>query len=139
MGTTVDFVHIGLPRTGTTWLQRIGFLSHPEIALVNRDTSPTAQSINIILGELYEGIDNNSIKRLKDIVDSIDTRHQVIGISQETIAGDVWNGNNMEITCNVLATAFPNIKIIICLREQYSMIESMYREYIAEAGILPPL
>ena len=54
-------IHIGLPRTGSTWLQKVGFPTHPEITLGNRLGTQTSLSINTVFSSLYRGENSSSV------------------------------------------------------------------------------
>ncbi len=99
------FVHVGYPKTGTTWLQKTVFPSHPEI-----NFRPT------VFVEWLEEITAADF--------GIHNKRAVV-VSNEGLASDsLWLHSRLG----------KRAKIIIILREQVSMIESLYRQFVAEGG-----
>lgn len=103
-------IHIGLMKTGTTFLQRNVFSYIP--------------NVNI---SLKNPIDND-IKILNDKINII-SYEQLTGVSHiKTI------DNRIEII-KQLNNKYPNAKIIICLREINSWLRSLYSQYIKRGGV----
>lgn len=141
----IDFIHIGYHKTASTWLQNYGFKLHPEIRLVDRDENnpDTRQAMLDLNAEICEVHDldfspEKYRERLKGIFsqDSGDEsdRKLVKGISNEDFSGNMLNGWNSARNAERLYNIFGKTKVIIMIRNQHDMIESVYRQYVVEGG-----
>lgn len=123
------FLHIGLPRTATTFLQQEVFSK--------------IENINFIDGSHPH---NNPLKIVfKSIINSENTKSHLLYnyliedrlnlISYEGFFGNYFckEFNSFQNTKN-LFEIFPSSKIIFCLREYNSLIKSLYNLYIRKGG-----
>ncbi len=138
------FIHIGYHKTATTWFQNHFFSEHPQIQY---------------LGKSYPDHPSFRMRKLKDnIVSEPDTTfsartsretlgalmkdypldgYRLHGMSYEGLsAGSNWFGGRMFYVADRLKEVFADfeVKIIIGIREQRSMVESMYSEYVRLGG-----
>ncbi len=103
------YLHIGLPRTGTTFLQNSIFNN--------------INDINFIL--------KPDLIDLKSKIKS----NQVNLISDEGLLGNVW-GDNRFISIEKLYKNYPDAKIIIGFRKHHKWVQSMYSLYLKRGGSL---
>lgn len=104
-------VHIGLHKTGTTFIQNILF---PEI-----------ESIHVIRGWQTH----------RDLINS-DFNKKIV-ISDEAISGKPWHGNYLEdfkVNMWKLKKLYGNPRIIFGIRRQDEFILSLYKQYLHEGG-----
>jgi len=115
-------IHIGLPRTASTFLQKQVFPLVRGFDFIGVDKTFYAQSFQKLL---YQ--DESLYKELtrKDLVDS-DAEN--ILLSNELFCGQSFgmNATNRTRTAERLKKAFPEGEIILMLRNQLSLLESLY-------------
>lgn len=122
------FIHIGFPKTATSWFQRRFFPEVQDIVLVNR---------NRIL-ELFiypTPFEFNADDVRSQLAGSVNKR---LVISHEELVGSIRRGGyngyiTKEIACRLKET-FPNAEIVITLRNQLDAIASSYVQYIRGGG-----
>ncbi|MEX2596738.1 MAG: sulfotransferase domain-containing protein, partial [Salibacteraceae bacterium] len=125
------FIHVGIPKTGSTFLQKKVFKninhldyykSHPYLA-ERVDSIPNmsfSDDIDDLSNEITEYISKNSIKKLL--------------ISNESLFGHpLHNFLNHELIIRNLKVIFPNAKILVVIRNQIDFFESLYK-YVVYLG-----
>jgi len=114
----VLFIHIGLPKTGTTLLQENVFDSWPNIHYINDLWFPYL------------------------ILQEPDKKYL---ISNETLSGRAWNRDprqpfdwlkERELILDGLFRLFPQATILVSFRKHADFIESLYAQYLHEGGTL---
>lgn len=138
------FIHVGFHKTATTWFQNNVFSEHPQIQYLGK-AYPDHPSYR--MSELKEQIISEpdttfSVKRTQERLGTILQDHplngyRTRGMSYEGLsAGDNWFGGRTFYVADRLRKVFNdfNVKIILGIREQRSMIESMYSEYVKLGG-----
>ena len=122
------FVHIGYPKSATTFLQNNFFNKIENINYINHNK------------ELHENILFNDVnfQNKEDILKSIkyyEDQRDIL-ISHEGIIRNVYLGClNFYANCKKIFDIFgENTKILICLRNQRDIIKSIYKYYIFCGG-----
>ena len=124
------YLHIGYPKTGTTFLQQALF--------------PHAQGMNFIRNSVAEELDmiahQDHLNFNPDAVKTSLEKHFRSGknlISNESLLGNfyVFKSINNTMIADRLKLLFPNAKIIITIRNQYDLIESLYKQYLHRGGV----
>lgn len=120
-------IHIGFPKTATTWLQWEFF---PKVKNINY-AKPTDIIEKILKPNTFE-IDYNSVKHF---FNSNDKRTV---ICDEILVGGLdacfGNGAFIKETGNRLKQIFEDAEIIIFIRNQKSMVASAYYQYLRAGG-----
>ncbi|MFC1824747.1 sulfotransferase domain-containing protein, partial [Thermodesulfobacteriota bacterium] len=122
------YFHIGYPRTGTTFLQKYIFPQYSDEAIVDLDLTWFFVNEN----------KNNKQKLFSYIDDYFKGRKyedKPIINSWENLSGDVLR-DFQDVPCRIY-DMFPESKILICLRSQFTMIPSLYHIYVKEGGNFP--
>jgi hypothetical protein len=129
------YLHVGFPKTGTTWLQHEVFPAHPQLQLFSIK-SPNSKWVTQIVDQHDFAFQADFFQGCyQQFTDASDPRQVVI--SQENMVGSPFTGGRGTlITARRLKAIFPDARIIICLREQRSMINSLYRQYIQAGGAM---
>ena len=118
------FIHIGLPRSGTTFLQQYIFTSLPEFFLITIPFSNYGEPFQKLQ---YQDDTLYNHKEVKNELQALFTEKKVL-ISNENFTGQslFWfNGNRTRIAQR-LQQLFPNAHIILTLRNQLDLLRSMY-------------
>jgi hypothetical protein len=128
------YVHIGLHKTATTFLQNNLFpLLTEDISYVHPvDFTKQVRDI-ATLDEIIFPYNEIRIE-----IEKIHNNEKPILISSENLSGNPGlKYINRGQIFNRLKLLYPNCKIIIGLREQWSLISSMYKLYIQNGGTKP--
>ncbi len=126
-------IHIGYPKTGSTWLQNnlVGAAHTGLMAVAKRRM---VKELLIRANPLWYEPD-----RLFDHVgprlEMCRRRSRVPVISHELLAGHPLSaGHNSTLIADRLKTAFPDARVLIVIREQRAMLLSLYKEYVKNGG-----
>lgn len=137
------FVHIGYHKTATTWIQENVFNRHPEITYLGKAQEYPVPKVIDIFHSLYEDSDvrfsvEENKKRWNAILSKLNIKNRkIFGLSDEGLSGGIdWFGGQSLFVADRIKAIFSdyNVKIIIGIREQCSMLESFYSEYVRRGG-----
>ena len=128
------YIHIGYPKTATSFLQKSMFSVLDDENLIHffpivdirqeLDKICNQDSISFSPGEIRESI----VRKLRIGINLI---------SYESLVGNIfYKLNNNILIADRLKQTFPDAKIIITLRNQTDMVLSIYRQYIQEGGAM---
>ncbi len=127
-------LHLGLHRTGSTWLQQRIF--------DGRDGRPTpivpdrAESAQRIVLAREDDFDAESVRRwLADRIDAVRAGGGVPVLSNERFSGNPHSGwFDADRTFDRLARVLPDAKVLIVLREQRDLVRSLWLQYVRIGG-----
>lgn len=120
-------VHIGYPKTGTTFLQN-GIFPNME-GLIYTDYKTCKKLFQPLISETSLSFDPNQFQ--------LHSSPQAL-YSLESLVGAMGTGvYDYEIAQRLKALGFK--KIIITIRRQDKMLESLYRQYIQQGGVQKPM
>jgi hypothetical protein len=141
MERIVDAVHIGFPKTGTTWLQE---------SILPRVPGVVALGKPYLVDARYEDLLNRftgcqefdfSPERMRAEFQELQERNaRHFGlesqrlISFELLSGELYAGTDAKQLLDRIHRTFGEVKILITIREQKAMVESLYRHYVAGGG-----
>lgn len=132
----IDFVHVGDYKTGTSWLQESIFPFHPEIQYLGGYFKKN--ELKEVLIELVDirDLDFNSKKLRKKFNDNFTpNNNKICGISREALSQSNYiDGENAERNAKRIKKVFGEVKIIYVIREQISMLSSIYSQYLKMGG-----
>lgn len=136
----VNFLHVGDYKTGTSWMQRFAYPLHPEINYLGGPFKD--QNFEKVLNELIDArdldFDKERIKNKLLVLISQTEIEKITGISREVFScTNHITGENARRNAERLFNVFGPVKIIFTIREQLSMIYSIYSQYIKMGGTLP--
>lgn len=121
------FIHIGMPKTGSTFLQQAVFPKLTGMHFIPRKQLVAMDAYSQLLfadDSLYQEANLNEWRdQLPD---------QPFLLSDESISGKLlhWQSSNRSRVARRLQRLFPDAKILLVLRGQQSLILSMYKEYL---------
>ena len=128
-------IHIGYHKTGTTWLQRQIF-KKPAYGF---DSPWTRERVtaDFIKSDGLSPLPDQAISYYRLAAHQSQSRGFVPVISHERLSGYPSSGGyDAKIIADNLYNAFPDAKIFIVIRNQYSMLRSWYMQYILDGGVL---
>ncbi|MEZ4708761.1 MAG: hypothetical protein R3A44_16245 [Caldilineaceae bacterium] len=127
------YLHIGYPKTATTFLQKKIFPCHPAIADWN-PRKPQYQWLESIIRQHDFAFDASAIRARVEAMAAEEAATTIV-ISREILVGDAYGGGrDSRIIADRLHSVFPDAQIIITLRNQLDMIDSLYRQYVCQGG-----
>jgi hypothetical protein len=127
-------IHIGYPKTATTWLQRRVFPLDVEGWFRSIGTRRSILATFVTVDGFR--FDPRSARALFDdqIRASVSTRRTPV-ISLERLAGIAPSGGyDAQSIADRLARTFPNARVLIVIREQEQMLRSTWQQYVREGG-----
>ena len=134
----IDFIHVGDYKTGTSWLQKYFYPIHPEI---NYFGGPFVD--NDLEHQLHIMVDSRDLdfngdilrKNISPLMKNINGKKS--GICREVFSGsDYISCDNAKQNAERIKAVFGNIKVIFVIREQLSMLLSIYSQYLKIGGTL---
>lgn len=130
-----DIFHIGLHRCGSTFLQQCVFAQHPEI------NCGWNYQVTYTVRRLQEyPFDFDRMQFRNDLKAAVITEQKDSGkvwvISHEGFSGEMFTGVGGRCSLEVLHSLFPRAKIILVIREPYSMLYSLWAYYVGFGGTL---
>ncbi len=136
----IDFVHIGLHKTATTWLQRGLFRVHPHLSVIGarREFQDLTIAVQILATadeldfDLDAWRDSFEIQAKRSL-----PTNTVSGISAEDLCGHMITGAMAARNAKRLAGVLGPTKILLVLRDPISYIRSMYMQYVKNGGASP--
>lgn len=127
------FLHIGYHKTGSTWLGRHVFADRAagfSVAVRPRELHSDFVAVNPF-GFAPEPVAERFEPRLRE------ARNQglVPVLSHERLSGNPHSGgHDSKSIADRLAAAFPDARVLIVIREQRSMLVSLYKQYVKRGG-----
>lgn len=122
-------IHIGYPKTATTWFQKVFYPSLKDVFYINRDLI----SDQLIFPDVFSYSPQNTAKLFSE-----HSQHRRLVICEELLLGglDIGYGSGEFISqmANRLKNTFPDAEIVIFIRNQHSVLESAYSHYIKSGG-----
>lgn len=129
--------HIGFHKTATTWFQKNYFPKNPNIKLISQNE---CHEYFVQKRSLYFSPEKTYFNIKKDILSNLG-EEKVVVFSDEEFSGNIHSGGNGGFVSKEIADRIYNtfenknkVKIMIVIRNQFSMIESCYRQYIKVGG-----
>lgn len=128
-------IHIGFHKTASTFLQEAFFSKVPTINFIgNSSTHHCPELQKLIYASSSEWDDGMRLRQLLQEGSCNIISHE--GLS----GGALWVGGGgqaiNERTAQRLKDVFPEARILVVIREQFSMLRSLYWQYVWERGIL---
>ncbi|OCC15882.1 hypothetical protein DBT_0807 [Dissulfuribacter thermophilus] len=135
----VDLIHIGDYKTGTSWWQTKILPIHQEIYYLD-DPSKHPDVVHL----MHLLIDSRDLdfdevylrEKFSQILSKINLTNQKVVICREALSGSFPTGDNAARIAYRLKAVFGSTKILIVIREQFSMLKSIYSQYIKMGGTL---
>ena len=138
------FIHVGFHKTATTWFQNQFFPQHPQVVQLGKNPHTRLPEDIALNKKLQSEPDLSfSTEECRELVKRIERKKpldgKVYGLSNEGLsAGRDWFGSSPLYVADRLKKVFKDhdVKIIIGIRNQPSMLASLYNEYVRQGGTL---
>jgi len=123
--------HIGFHKTGTSWLQEVFFLKHPDINILNDFKQPwNDEFLKYLILSPDSKFDKD--KLINFIVDKID-ENKINIVTAERLSGHpISGGFDSTKIAQRIKICFPNSKIIIVKRNKVAFIKSIYKQIVKQ-------
>ena len=139
----INFIHVGDYKTGTSWMQKYAFDMHPEINYLG---DPFNKKVDGEFNQLmYELVDSRDVDFKADMfrgkivkkLNNICNFDKITGMSREAFsASNYITGEHARRNAERIKAIFGAVKIIFIIRQQFSMLASIYSQYIKIGGTL---
>lgn len=135
----IDFFHLGDFKTGTTWMQKHAFSANPEMIYLG---DPFDLKLRRLFHLLIDSRDIDfSPKSLRKMFENelcgLDKDDKFVVCSREVLSATNYiTGENARRNAERIKAVFPDAKISFIIRDQFSMIVSIYSQYIKMGGTL---
>ena len=132
MISNISFVHVGLPKTGSTWLQKTFFPEHDEIQILGMASRFTKfRPFNPVIKYLYSSnFSSETFNEKFNKYEGLIENNKMIGVSDESLSGFPIDIDNAFYTPNNIKSVFGDVKVIIILRNPISFLNSAYIQSI---------
>lgn len=131
-------VHIGYPKTASTWLQKAIFKPQTDVCYLGRYSTNNVciqfiRTPEHILSPYFEGTVDNVAEVVSE--KHKESKGKLIVLSDENLVGNAYlSGINAKSIALRIRNTVPTAKILIIVREQASMILSIYLQYLRAGG-----
>jgi len=128
-------VHIGYHKTASTWLQ-VHLFKHPDVGLRSIGKSAIDVRARELVSTRALEFDAQAVReRFAPALDEVRERGLLPVVSNERLSGHpVSGGFDSKEIADRLAEVFPGAKVLMVIREQRSMIRSVYKQYVLAGG-----
>lgn len=122
-------IHIGLAKTGTTWLTQKLFEDHDDEFVANANT-PSMNALLLTPNDL-KFIPLRARKELRSIAETAEREHKIaVLINEFILSTQYWHFASIPSNIARIRRTFPSAKLLITIREQANILYSSYSEYI---------
>jgi hypothetical protein len=127
------FIHVGYPKTATTWMQTHVYEEVPSLLQIGNKYKLSDWGLHLVAAHDLDFDPQLVVQRVLKIV--AQSKQRKVVISWEHLLGDsAFNSDGLVRIANRLKQCFPNAKVIFYIREQLSLIKSLYAQYVQEGG-----
>jgi hypothetical protein len=128
----IEFAHIGLQKTGSTWLRYGIFDQHPELEVFGHIVKGhRLEKPGYLVQEIYDpNFDKERWLQALHVYTTLFRPNRIVGISNEQLSGHAFDTPLGLLVADRLHKVFGDIKIILVLRNPVSFIESAYVQAI---------
>ncbi len=134
-GLTRPLVHIGYHKTGTNWLQEELF-GDPRTGYRWLGKQPLTHPVHTLVRARPLDFDAAAVRaEFEPMLADAERERLVPVVSFPRLSGHPYSGGyDSKLIADRLAEVFPDARILIVIREQRSMIASVYKQYVNAGG-----
>jgi hypothetical protein len=131
-GADAPLIHVGYHKTASSWLQSALF----EDACTGFHAVPRPEILDrLVLVPPFEFDPATAREGFAGALAGARSRSAVPVLSHERLSGNPHSGGyDAALLADRVAAVFPDARVLIVIREQRSMIVSVYKQYVAEGG-----
>ncbi len=132
MTPTVRFAHVGIQKTGSTWLQNGLFYDHPQLQMMGEMPRgyPLADLNRLVQDLFAEDVDYSAWRADFERQQTRFDAHRLLGMSNEQLGGHVWDTDGGIRTADHMKTLCGDLQIILVLRNPVQWLQSAYQQTI---------
>jgi hypothetical protein len=136
----IDFAHVGLHKSGSTFLQYSFFKNHPELYVVGKEggtcQNPGLTKRLLALNQTEpDHFEPEAFRKAFHQGIQAENPHQPVkGISNEQLSGKMLSGRRADLIAERIHAVFGPVKVILIFRHPVRWIESVYSTYIRQRG-----
>jgi hypothetical protein len=132
--TSKYVIHVGLPKTATKFLQKRFFPSLDKMFYCDTKTTHKKFADYLHLAGDFEFNASYANELFNENMNS-ESSNRTFVFSQEGLYGNPWDGSaQMKRNCDRIAAVFEYPHIVIVLRNQPDLLQSLYQHYIKSGG-----
>ena len=135
----VNLIHIGDYKTGTSWWQNHVYPRHPGILYLDNPSERVdiITLLNALVLTRDLDFDAEYFRaQFAKVLRSIDCEDKKTVICREVLSGVYPTGDHVKRIAERLYEVFGDTKILIVIREQFSMLKAIYSQYVKIGGTL---
>ncbi len=129
--------HIGLHKTGSTYLQKEVFPLYRECFVASGGVGECAEALRHLAGAPAAAYRPGPVRAL---LTELELTHRNVLLSREALGGRLWDdpiGTGLE-TARRIAELWSECRVVICIRKQGQMLRSVYAQYVRQGGTESP-
>lgn len=133
----VHFVHVGIQKTGSTWLQTGLFSHHPQLNVIGSRPLQGAvgSQLQAMVIDLYrtpsdEFDPTRWLNRFNGLISDMSADDRLVGLSNEQLSGWLNDSGTGFLVADRLQVLFGEIRIILVLRNPVTYLSSVYAQLI---------
>jgi hypothetical protein len=128
----IDFVHVGIQKSASSYLQHGLFAQHPQlqVARPRLETAPFIQQLRLLPDDAFDAADWSERFRASfdEVLGKPAAGRTLRGISDENLVGHIFDARGSRSIMRRLHAAYPSAKIILILRHPLAYITSGYTQ-----------
>jgi|GEM_PF-559234 len=135
----IDLIHVGDYKTGTSWWQKMVWPLHPEICYVDNPKHKEIVRLRHCLTDSRDlDFDTDALREaFANALGGIDSTNKKRVMCCEALSGNYPTGDHAKRIAERLHAVFGDVKILLVIREQLSMLKAIYSQYVKIGGTLP--
>lgn len=133
-------IHVGFPKTATTFLQEVFFSKLKDVTYLGRQFIQQNTAFNMIQYADQSMYSIDIVKEEIERINNFSSDHKTILLSDEVLVGfPYYNFINRTLIAERLSEVLPHAEIILFLRSQDDLILSLYNQLVKMGRFSEPL